>query len=118
MRKKKHYSHEERLQHLRDAYEFVQSGKGTIDTYTTLAAISRTAYYQWARQYSDEAGVPVKGRVKSSNQALVAIGKPKSQVFSSSKHLTVEFLESKISIRTEEELLMVLKAIKRATYLV
>ena len=73
------FTHEQKLQYLREGYEFVHSGNGTYKTYIAGIGVSRGLYYRWVQKHADEAGIPGKERAKSSNQSLVPIGKPMGQ---------------------------------------
>jgi transposase-like protein len=108
------YTHEQKLQYLRDGYEFVRSG-GSCRKYTAKIGVSRAAYYQWIQKHADEAGIPSRGRRKSSNQSLVPIGKPMGQSPGVSSPFSVEFFEARINVSTEEDLVTVLKAVKQAS---
>lgn len=77
---RREYSHEEKIQVLRDAYEFVKSEQGTYNDFIYSIGVPRGTYYQWVFKYSDEAGVPVQGRKRPSNQKMVVIGKPQNRV--------------------------------------
>ena len=110
------YTHEQKLQYLRDGYEFVRSGKGFYKTYiATKIGVSRTTYYRWMQKHADEAGIPARGRRKSSNPSLVPIGKPKGQSPVVGSPFSVEFFEARINVSTEEDLVTVLKAVKQAS---
>lgn len=67
------FTHEQKLQYLRDGYEFVHPGKDSYKTYIAEIGVSRGLCYQWVSKHADEAGIQVRGR----NQSLVPIGKPK-----------------------------------------
>ena len=108
------YTHEQKIQFLRAAYEFVKFGQGTYTDFILLTGISRATYYQWVLKYSDEAGVPVQGRKGPSNQKMVAIGKAQSGGAVLGNHVTVGYYESKIDVHSVDELAMVLQAVKKA----
>jgi len=109
------FTHEQKLQYLKDGYEFVRSGKGFYKTYIAGIGVSRGLYYQWIKKHATEAGIPSRGRRKSSNQSLVPIGKPKGQSPVVSSPFSVEFFEARINVSTEEDLVTVLKAVKQAS---
>ncbi|NCB02582.1 MAG: hypothetical protein EOM67_10505 [Spirochaetia bacterium] len=46
----KKYTHEEKDPDLKEAYEFVCSGKGSYNAYMALKGIPRSTYYQWVLQ--------------------------------------------------------------------
>lgn len=110
-----YYTHEEKLQHLKDAYEFVRAGKGSYLAYTELAGVSRHTYYNWVKKHSGEAGIPVRGRKNSPTQSLVAIGTPRGGMPVGGNHLCIEFFEARINVHSQEELLTVLRAVKKAS---
>ena len=109
------YTHEQKLQYLRDGYEFVRSGNGTYQAYIAKVGVSNTSYYRWIQKHAIEAGIPARGRRKSSNRSLVPIGKPKGQSPVVSSPFSVEFFEARINVSTEEDLVTVLKAVKQAS---
>jgi hypothetical protein len=109
------YTHEQKLQYLRDGYEFVRSGNGTYQVYIAGIGVSRRLYYQWIKKHADEAGIPARGKRKSSNRSLVPIGKPKGQSPVTRNSFSVEFFEARINVSTEEDLITVLKAVKQAS---
>ncbi len=109
------YTHEQKLQYLKDGYEFVRSGKGFYKTYIAGIGVSRTTYYQWMQKHATEAGIPARVGSKSSNRSLVSIGKPKGQSPGVSSPFSVEFFEARINVSTEEDLVTVLKAVKQAS---
>ena len=109
------YTHEQKLQYLKDGYEFVRSGNGTYQAYIAKVGVSNTSYYRWIKKHADEAGIPARGRRKSSNRSLVPIGKPKGQSPGVSSPFSVEFFEARINVSTEEDLVTVLKAVKQAS---
>jgi transposase-like protein len=110
------FTHEQKLQYLKDGYVFVRSGKGFYKTYiATKIGVSRTTYYRWMQKHADEAGIQIRGRRKSSNRSLVPIGKPKRQSPAVSSPLSVEFFEARINVSTEEDPVTVLKAVKQAS---
>ena len=108
------YTHEQKIQFLRAAYEFVRSGQGTYNDFVYSIGVPRGTYYQWVLKYSDEAGVPVQGRKGPSNQKMVAIGKPQNRGAVLNNHVTVGYYESKIDVHSVDELAMVLQAVKKA----
>ena len=109
------YTHEQKLQYLKDGYEFVRSGNGTYKAYIAGIGVSRTTYYQWMQKHATEAGIPARGRRQSSNRSLVPIGKPKGQSSGVSSPFSVEFFEARINVSTEEDLVTVLRAVKQAS---
>ena len=109
------YTHKQKLQYLRDGYEFVRSGNGTYKAYTDGIGVSRRSYYQWIQKHAIEAGIPARGRSKSSNQSLVPIGKPKGQSPVTRNSFSVEFFEARINVYTEEDPVTVLRAVKQAS---
>jgi len=109
------YTHKQKLQYLRDGYEFVRSGSGTYQAYIAKVGVSNTSYYRWIKKHATEAGIPGRVRSKSSNQSLVPIGKPKGQSPVVSSPFSVEFFEARINVSTEEDLVTVLKAVKQAS---
>ncbi len=108
------YTHEQKIQFLRAAYEFVRSGQGTYNDFVYSIGVPRGTYYQWVLKYSDEAGVPVQGRKGPSNQKMVAIGKAQNRGAVLNNHVTVGYYESKIDVHSVDELAMVLQAVKKA----
>ena len=108
------YTHEKKIQVLRDAYEFVKSEQGTYNDFIYSIGVPRGTYYQWVFKYSDEAGVPVQGRKMPSNQKMVAIGKAQTGGAVLGNHVTVGYYESKIDVHSVDELAMVLQAVKKA----
>jgi hypothetical protein len=108
------YTHEQKIQFLRAAYEFVRSGQGTYNDFVYSIGVPRGTYYQWVLKYSDEAGVPVQGRKGPSNQKMVAIGKAQNGGAVLGNHVTVGYYESKIDVHSVDELAMVLQAVKKA----
>ena len=108
------YTHEQKIQFLRAAYEFVRSGQGTYNDFVYSIGVPRGTYYQWVLKYSDEAGVPVQGRKRPSNQKMVVIGKPQNRGAVLNNHVTVGYYESKIDVHSVDELAMVLQAVKKA----
>lgn len=108
------YTHEQKIQFLRAAYEFVRSGQGTYNDFVYSIGVPRGTYYQWVLKYSDEAGVPVQGRKRPSNQKMVVIGKPQNRGAVLGNHVTVGYYESKIDVHSVDELAMVLQAVKKA----
>jgi len=110
------FTHEQKLQYLKDGYVFVRSGKGFYKTYiATKIGVSRTTYYRWMQKHADEAGIPGRVRRKSSNRSLVPIGKPMGQSPVTRNSFSVEFFEARINVSTEEDLVTVLKAVKQAS---
>ncbi|HOE90039.1 MAG TPA: hypothetical protein PLF67_08255 [Sphaerochaeta sp.] len=109
------YTHEQKLQYLKDGYEFVRSGSGTYKAYIAGIGVSRGLFYQWIKKHATEAGIPARGRRKSSNRSLVPIGKPKGQSPVMGSHFSVEFFEARINVSSEEDLVTVLKAVKQAS---
>jgi hypothetical protein len=109
------YTHKQKLQYLRDGYEFVRSGSGTYQAYIAKVGVSNTSYYRWIKKHATEAGIPARGRRKSSNQSLVPIGKPMGQSPVVGSPFSVEFFEARINVSTEEDLVTVLKAVKQAS---
>ena len=95
------YTHEQKLQYLRDGYEFVRSGNGTYKAYIAGIGVSRGLYYQWIKKHAIEAGIPARGRSKSSNQSLVPIGKPMRQSPVTKNSFSVEFFEARINVSTD-----------------
>ncbi|MFA5628556.1 MAG: hypothetical protein WC965_13945 [Thiohalomonadaceae bacterium] len=108
------YTHEQKIQFLRAAYEFVKSEQGTYNDFIYSIGVPRGTYYQWVFKYSDEAGVPVQGRKRPSNQKMVVIGKPQNRGAVLNNHVTVGYYESKIDVHSVDELAMVLQAVKKA----
>ena len=109
------YTHKQKLQYLRDGYEFVRSGSGTYQAYIAKVGVSNTSYYRWIKKHADEAGIPARGRRKSSNQSLVSIGKPMRQSPVVCSPFSIEFFEARINVSSEEDLVTVLKAVKQAS---
>ena len=104
------FTHEQKLQCLKDGYEFVRSC-GSYRKYTAKIGVSRATYDQWVQEHADEAGIPGKRR----NQSLVPIGKPKGQSPVTGNSFSVEFFEARINVSTEENPVTVLKAVKQAS---
>jgi len=109
------YTHEQKLQYLRDGYEFVRSGNGTYQAYIAGIGVPRRSYYQWIQKHAIEAGIPGRVGSKSSNQSLVPIGRPKGQSSVVGCPFSVEFFEARINVSTEEDLVTVLRAVKQAS---
>lgn len=57
------FTHEQKLQYLRNGYVFVRSGKGTYKAYiATKTGVSRATYYRLTQEYADEAGIQIGRR--------------------------------------------------------
>jgi hypothetical protein len=54
------FTHKQKLQYLKDGYEFVHSGNGTYKTYIAGIGVSRGLYYRWIQKHTDEAGIPAR----------------------------------------------------------
>jgi hypothetical protein len=66
------YTHEQKLQYLRDGYEFVRSGKGFYKTYIAGIGVSRTTYYQWIQKHAIEAGIPARLSIQLAKSSFFA----------------------------------------------
>jgi len=104
------YTREEKLAHLGKAKAFVENGKGTYTSYARKNSIARTTFHQWTQLF--DSSKPVQDCTQKTS--LVNLGRPMMPITEKQKFV-VDYYGSRIEVSSTDNLVELLKGIKRAS---